>query len=133
MAFKLTLARVATKGALALRLGILAGQKGNPPGRADQLYGAGETVSFIGAALPARLHAWLEKEGLSGADLEALYQCGHVDIAPHELPALYALEALDAARRDHIRRQTGHAPALELALAGFAFHGELGPALEAVA
>jgi hypothetical protein len=133
MAFKLTLARVANKGALALRLGILAGQKGNPPGRADQLYVAGETVSFIGAALPPRLLDWLKSEGLSGASLEALYQCGHIDAAPHELPALYALEALDAARRDHIRRQTGHAPALELALAGFAFHGELGAALEAVA
>ena len=133
MAFKITLDRVATKAALALRLGILAGQKGNPPGRADDLYGAGDCLTFIGAAFPARFHEWIVQEGLSGCSLADLYQCGHVDAPPHELPALYALEALDAARRDHARRETGHAPALELALAGFAFHRDLTGALEAVA
>jgi len=124
MAYKLTLARVAEKGAIAFKVGALLGQNGKAPGAPGSLYQEGDRVSLIGAALPTRLRAWLEAEGLSSCNLEGLYQCGHIDAAPQELAALYALEALDAARRDHWRRGTGHGPALDLALAAFTLASE---------
>lgn len=124
MAFKLTLARVAEKGALAFRSHSLLGQNGRNAGDPVALYKAGGRVSLIGAALPSRIIDWLDNEGLSGWNLRKLVAAGHLEIEPDDRQAIFALEALDVARRDHVRRATGHGPALELALAAFVLEKE---------
>ena len=125
MGFKLTIKRIQDKGESAFRSHSVLGQNGRNAGDPLQLYKEGERVSLIGAALPSRVCDWLTSEGLQAHDVKKLALAGHIEIDPEELQTIIALQKLDNARRDHVRRATGHGPALELALAGFLMEGSV--------